>query len=278
MRRRRLAAALVAAALAIAAVSPAAEPRPVEPAWCASELETLSDGTCSYEPSADETPVSAGKGVRAPPDTLVIFLHTLVKAGSSWQWEQQRTMWTAATRHGFSLLVPRGRPGIGPGRAPDVVAWPTATKAQALLEDELLDEWQRARAELEARRGRPFRRVWIFGFSNGAYYATSLALRGKLPVSGYGVFAGGAGGKYHRIVGAKAKHRAPLFVGFGTRDPAHHDMRELLSTLKTLGWSFGSTSQPVGHIVTDEQLRRGVQFLSAKAEDPLTFEAAPALR
>ena len=34
----------------------------------------------------------------------------------------------------------------------------------------------------------PFDEVFVVGFSNGAYYAGSLALRGKLDVAGYAVF------------------------------------------------------------------------------------------
>jgi predicted esterase len=202
--------------------------------------------------------------VRAPADTLVLFLHTLVKADSSWQWEQQRTMWAAARKHGFSLLVPRGRRGIGPGRAPGVLAWPTSPRTQEGIEAELVSEWQQARAALEQRRGRPFARVWVFGFSNGAYYATSLAMRARFPVQGYGVFAGGAGSKYNQILGQQTLNRAPIFVGYGTKDPAQKDMRGLVTMLRKLGWSFRSHVQPVGHIVTFDQLRLAVRFLSAE--------------
>jgi predicted esterase len=102
----------------------------------------------------------------------------------------------------------------------------------------------------------------VFGFSNGAYYATSLAMRDRFPAEGYGVFAGGAGGKYNQILGARTTRRPPIFVGYGTRDPAQDDMKSLVSTLKTIGWRFQVHAQTVGHIVTYEQLRRAVHFLS----------------
>ena len=249
-------------ALADPPLAPEPGARSEPPAWCASELETLSEGVCVFEPT------SAGdedqKKVRARPDTLVIFLHPPLKADSNWQWEQQRTMWTAAKAHGFSLLVPRGRRGIGPGRAPNVLAWPTSTKAQEAVEDELVREWQRAKAELERRRARPFEHVWLFGFSNGAYYATSLALRDRFEAEGYGLFAGGAGSKYNQILGGKTSRRAPIFVGYGTRDPARKDMRDLVSMLKKLGWPSRSHTAPVGHLVTFEQLRLAVRFLSSE--------------
>jgi predicted esterase len=251
---------------AFASPSPlAAQSEP--PAWCASELETLSDGVCYFEApdTGHDTPPAAATQVKAAPDTLVIFLHPLTKADSDWQWEQQRTMWTAAKKHGFSVLAPRGRRAIGPGRSPDVLAWPTSPKTQELVEDDLLDEWKHARALVERRRGRAFDHVWVFGFSNGAYYATSLAVRDRFPAEGYGVFAGGSGGKYTQILGAKATRRAPIFVGYGTRDPAQKDMKSLVSTLKTIGWRFRVHTQAVGHIVTYEQLRRAVHFLARDA-------------
>ncbi len=264
---RRALASLALSLLGSAALGSQALAESKPKAWCASELETIREGVCYYEAesAADATPSSATP-VRAEPDTLVLYLHTLVGTGSTWQWEQQRIMWTAAKTYGFSVLMPRGRPGIGPKRAADVLAWPTSPKAQAAVEEELVSEWQELRETVERRRGRPFRHVWVFGFSNGAYYASSLALRARLPVEGYAAFAGGAGGKYSMILGSKAPRKTPIFVGYGTKDPARADMKELITTLKKLGWPHQSLSQPVGHIVTHDQLRRAVSFLVAHAE------------
>jgi len=227
-----------------------AEPR----AWCAPELEVVSEGVCFHAPAkADDGP--DGRRV------LVLFLHSLVAVESNWQWEQQRLLVRAADKHGFSVLMPRGRRGIGPGRAPDVWAWPTSPRAQEEVEDELLEEWARARATVEARQGFRFERLLVFGFSNGAYYATSLALRDRLPADGYGVFAGGSGGKYASLLGSRTTRRAPIFVGYGTKDPARKHMQSLASTLKRLGWRHRVKSEPVGHLVTDAQLAAAVRFL-----------------
>src|SRR5690606_13234556 len=125
----------------------AAADRPAPPRWCAEELSELGDGMCYFEAAAD-----------APPTTLILFLHTLVGANSSWQWEQQRLMARTAKAHGLAVLMPRGRRGIGPGRAPDVWAWPTSARAQAKVEDELVAEWQAARAAVETKRGRADRK------------------------------------------------------------------------------------------------------------------------
>ena len=194
--------------------------------------------------------------------TLVLFLHSLVAVKSDWQWEQQRVLVSAAQRHGFSVLMPRGRVGLGPGRAGDVWAWPTSPAKQAEVEDELIAEWLAARQQIETRNGRPFERLLIFGFSNGAYYTSTLALRNRLPADGYGVFAGGSGGKFASVQGSRTTQRAPIFIGYGTKDPAWRDMASLADTLKRLGWRHQVKAEPVGHLVTEAQLAAAMRFLS----------------
>jgi predicted esterase len=259
----------------------AAESEP--PRWCAPELEALTDAACyasepapdasasAASPSAHATNPTAQVGVPsmapAPHGTLVIFLHSLVGARSSWQWEQQRVMARAGRKLGFAVLMPRGRVGIGPRRAPDVWAWPTSPAMQEQHERALLDEWFTLKETLEARRG-PFARVFVFGFSNGAYYAASLAVRAKLPVQGYGVFAGGSGSKYMRVLAGRTQERAPVFVGYGTKDPAHHDQEALVELLADFGWTHRSKAAPVGHMVTDDQLEAAFHFLQGTERVP----------
>src|SRR5687768_7937059 len=178
---------IVAAQLAVATATCLRVPAlGAEPRWCAPELDALGDHTCFFSPESQ---------ARRPIRVLVVFLHGLVGEGSSWQWEQQRLMVRAAEAHGFSALMPRGRLGIGPGRDPAVRAWPNSKQAQQAVEAEVLTELTETRRAVEQQRGR-FDKVLVFGFSNGAYYATALALRGMLEVDGYGVFAGGSGNKY----------------------------------------------------------------------------------
>src|SRR5262245_16661695 len=110
--RRPLGVTLVASLLLVAS-SRVAAAEGSEPSWCAPELETLPNQVCLYVPRRG--------GDR--PTTVVIFLHSLVGRGTNWQWEQQRTMVQDADRHGFAVLMPRGRLGVGPGGAPDIWAW-----------------------------------------------------------------------------------------------------------------------------------------------------------
>jgi dienelactone hydrolase len=242
-----------------------AEGEPQPPPWCAPELEVIRPTVCAYTPSAGNSPEPGDAGAASSDRTLVIFLHSLVGVNSSWAWEQQRLMVRTAKTYGLSALIPRGRPGFGPGRDPKVIAWPTAKELQNVHEPALIAEWAAARQELERRSGR-FTRVLVFGFSNGAYYATSLALRGRLEVDGYGVFAGGSGGKYSRLLAAAAERRAPIFVGYGTLDKAHRAQRELGLLLGEIGWPHRVKAERIGHTVSDAQIRAALVFLGAAHE------------
>lgn len=241
----------------LSALSVAAAPDPVRAEgggdeFCAPELESLGGGACFFAP----------KQVKAKePKTLVLFLHSLVGVRGRFQWEQQRTLARLGERTGISVLMPRGRLGIGPGRAPDVWAWPTSHAAEQTIEPELLAEWSELRKEVARRHGE-FERVFVMGFSNGAYYATSLAVRAQIDADGYAVFAGGSGSRWIAArARATTKGRAPIFIGYGTRDAARHDARALGQLLARLKWPHRVRSADVGHTVTNDQLDRAVEYL-----------------
>lgn len=236
--------------------APPAQPAPQgAAAWCASELEALANDVCARVPSKEAT----------GPRTLLIFLHGVIQADTTWQWAQQRAAVRAAERHGFTLIAPRGRRGIGPKGMEDGWTWPTAYASQKTHEDAVIAEWIAARAELERRAGKPFERVLVFGFSNGAYYATSLALRDRLKADGYAAFAGGSGAKYLRKAGAATKRRAPIYVGWGTGDRDWRSQEKLAKMLRELGWpSKGRGRKGVGHAMTDAQVDEAVAFLTPR--------------
>jgi len=251
-----------------APIAQTASPAPPAPSarWCAPELDALPGEVCSFVP-AKEAP---------GPRTLVIFLHGVIQPDTGWQWAQQRGAARAGAKHGFSVLMPRGRRGIGPKTMEDWWTWPTAASAQKTHEDALIAEWDAARAELERRTGSRFERVLVFGFSNGAYYATSLAMRARLPVAGYGVFAGGSGATYLERAGAQAKQRAPIFVGWGGKDRAHRDQEALVRMLRKLKWPAKSLGQKrAGHAMTDEQVAQAVAFLAGRTPPPAPRPGRP---
>ena len=254
MREPTAQALLLASALGcLGPVARAQVPGSSEPRWCAPELETMSGEVCHAAPSRRDR----------VPDTLVIFLHGVIEPGTEWQWSQQRAIARAAKANGFEALMPRGRRGIGPRGMEDWWTWPTGTRAQGVVEDALIEEWLGARRQVEARRGAPFARVLVMGFSNGAYYGASLALRGRLAVDGYALFAGG-GAEYLERQARRVRARPPIYVGYGGRDPVgKKDSRALGATLRRLGWKHRVVGRPsVGHSMTDAQLGAAMDFLS----------------
>jgi predicted esterase len=238
-----------------ASAAATAMPTPASQAWCAPDLETLAGDVCHVD-------VAPKDGRR----TLVIFLHGVIQPDSGWQWQQQRGIARAAKRLGFSAIMPRGRRGIGPPKMTDWWTWPTSHVAQEQVEAELIEEWGRARATLEARAGKPFDEVFVFGFSNGAYYATSLAVRGRSFADGYAAFAGGAGPKHIRNAAkrAPAASRKPFFLAIAGKDKTTvRGAKQLAELLRSTRWPHKSESLPVGHAVADAHLKHALDFLRA---------------
>ena len=233
---------------------PSGEPAQADP-WCPPGVETLPGEIC-YVPA----PAKASRR------TLVVFLHGLTDVGSGWQHSMVRGMAAGGQRWGYAVLAPKGRVGIGPGRRADQIAWPTAEAMRAAHEDVIVSEWKAAQRQIEAREGQPFDEVFVMGFSNGAYYASSLALRGRLEVDGYAMFAGGSAPPGSDRAAKGVKNRRPVFVGIASRDDTAKKGRELAAALAKLGWPHESSSRPVGHVVADVQLERALAYLRARVD------------
>ena len=216
-----------------------------QPAWCAPEMDPLSDDVC-HVPG---TPAPDGRR------TLVIFLHGVIGKHTMWQWLQERGIGRSAKEFHFDAIVPQA-PRVGPNGAGGF-AWPGLGKVQA-DEDAMIASWTRARRALEARNGKPFDEVYVVGFSSGAYFATSLAVHGKLDVSGYVVLAGGAPSEPT----ADVLHRAPVFIGVCSEDHASAPQaRELAHLLRQRGWPTRVDEQPVGHGVSDLHVGHALAWL-----------------
>jgi predicted esterase len=209
---------------------------PYQPAWCAPEMDALTNDVC-HVPG---TPAPDGRR------TLVIFLHGVIAKNTMWQWLQERGIAKAGKELHFDAIVPQA-PRVGPDGAGGF-AWPGLGKGKGVDEDAMLDQWRAARRMLEARSGRPFDEVYVVGFSSGAYFATSLALRAKLDVDGYVVLAGGA----RSAPAPDPSPRVPVFVGVCANDRASApEARELGHFLAARGWPARIDELSVGHGVSD---------------------------
>jgi predicted esterase len=216
----------------------AAGPRP----WCAPEIEALPKEICYLD------------GGRTPARrTLVIFLHGAVARNTTWSWNHERGILRLAKAAGIEVLFPRS-PESEPG-----YVWPGSLKAQEDVEQEIIDRWAAARHALEQRDGRPFDEVFVMGFSSGAYFASSLAMRGRLDVDGYAVFAGG------QAMGARPtpiRRFAPVFVGVCAQDEtsASHS-RAFAAALSAAGIPRTVNEQPVGHGLSHIHFNYALSYL-----------------
>lgn len=239
---------VVPLSLALVALSAAADGRADEAdPWCAAGLETLDGDVCYADAPLDE-------GRR----TLVIFFHGLTEAHTGMQHALQEGMRREGKAHHFALLAPKGEPSVGPRRSPDEIAWPTAETTRALVEDAIVDRIVHAQKLIEARQGAPFDEVFVVGFSNGAYYTTSLALRGRLDVDGYAAIAGGSAALKPSVTGDKRK---PFFVGVAGKDSTAKNGRALVKLLDETHWPHSSKEAPVGHEVSDNHLASALRYL-----------------
>jgi predicted esterase len=214
------------------------------PAWCAPEVEALADGVCHID--------GGQKGDRR---TLVIFLHGAIAKGTTWQWTQERALLRQAKQAKFEAIFPRAPLGS------NGYLWPGSVKAQDAAEDELVAGWRAAQALLEGRAGRPYDEVFVMGFSSGAYFASSLALRAGINVDGYAVFAGGA--SYPPRPGDSPR-AVPVFVGVCADDEqTAGDSRSVGAALAARGWPHRVDEQHVGHMFSDVHVVHAASYLRA---------------
>jgi predicted esterase len=217
------------------------------PAWCGKESEALPGDVCYVD----------GRGAAGGRRTLVIWMHGVIAKNTTWSWNHQHMLRRMARQHGIELLFPRGMEGDS------LYAWPGTLQAQEKNEQALIDEWQKAKTVLEDREGRTFEEVFVFGFSSGAYFASSLAMRGRVDVDGYAVFAGG---QPMAAKSAPAPHFAPVFVGVCANDKttASHS-RAFARSLAGAGIARMVSEQSVGHDVSDVHFAQALTYLRAKA-------------
>ncbi|HEY2515366.1 MAG TPA: hypothetical protein VGI39_31075 [Polyangiaceae bacterium] len=228
-----------------APVARAAEPKP----WCAPEVVELSDHVCFFDGGV---PPSGRR-------TLVIYLHGMLVTMPGFQYVQQRALANEAKALNFTVVLPTS-PLVEGG-----YYWPTAKGAIAEQEPAILAQIARARADVAARVGHPFDETFVVGFSSGAYYGSSLALRGALDVDGYIVLAGGS--SWARPSGSDAK-RAPVFVGVSAADSQTREhSRAFAGTLAALHWPYRVEERNVGHLVDWGFMAHGIAWLRRRAAE-----------
>jgi predicted esterase len=255
-----LAAFVGIAILGVPGVAQAEEKRAPANAWCGSDSEALPGDVCYVD--------GRTKGARR---TLVIWLHGVIAKNTTWSWNHQKMLRRVAKQHGIELLFPRGTDDAG-----DLYRWPGTLEAQEKTEQASIEQWMSAKALLEKRDNRPFDEVFVFGFSSGAYFASSLAMRGRLDVDGYAVLAGG-----QPPMGARAaahEHFAPVFVGVCSEDKstAAHS-RAFAGALAGAGIPRMVSEDKIGHDLSERHFAQALVYLRGKVKPRVaTLEATVA--
>jgi predicted esterase len=160
----------------------------------------------------------------------------------------------------LAVLAPRGKTGMATGEFKDMIAWPTSHQAQQEHLQGILASFAADQRALERLNGAAFEKLYVVGFSNGAYFATSIVIHGRLRADGAAVFAGGSG-KW--INPRAARTRPRLFVGWGEDDKTKDDPIGLSEVLADAGWPHEAQGyEGVGHAMTMAQMKDAFDYLT----------------
>lgn len=216
--------------------------------YCAPELSAIAENVCSFQGAASAD----------GPSVLVVYLHGALPDRPGLAYVQQRGMVLHAKKHGFTLLF-AASPEIEGYRV-----WPRSRALQEAHELRVVEGLTQMRDLLQRERGGSYDRTFVVGFSSGAYYAGSLALRGVLDVDGYVILAGGSP---ERVELPAGRERVPVFVGVSAADrTTASGARSLASELLGASWPSRVEEQNAGHLVDWTLLAHGLVWLGSQAD------------
>jgi predicted esterase len=211
--------------------------------WCSPEVQELSDHVCYFD----------GQEAGAERKTLVIYLHGVYASNPGFQHLQQMALARQAKANKVTMLFPTAP------KADFGYAWPTSLTSQKDDEPKILEGIKKAKEDLEKKLNRKFDETFVMGFSSGAYFGSSVAVRGTLDVDGWIIMVGGS--SWARPVSDTSK-RAPIFVGIAAADKqtAAHT-RAFAGTLAALHWPYRVEEREVGHTVDWGFFAHGLAYL-----------------
>lgn len=213
--------------------------------WCANGLEAIAGGGCFL------TPPTASK--RETP--LVVYLHGIYDVSTvGEELDRQRRVSKKAVDRGFSFLALRGEMG-GCQRADlaQFYCWPSNERTAA-AGPSVVARWQDALREAAARGAGTTQR-FVFGFSNGAYFAGLLASRGWFDADAFVIAAGGATEPIQR-----RERMPPLLLLTADDDPSLGETVRFARRMSNVGWPVDSYSRDGGHVLTDNDIGEAFDF------------------
>lgn len=232
-------------------VAPVAPARDAGSGWCLEGFADLDDGNCYLVPE-----------VVREPKSLLVYLHGVIAPHGDTQRIVQGIVARNARSRGYVAYMPRGRRGLGPVPTQDWWSWPTTAEKHHRHAAAMIQQWGAAKKSLEQLTGGPFARTYLAGSSNGAFFATVLALNGEFEADGYGAMSGGsrAGRSVERI---RAQHRAPFYVGYGIYDDLKPHPISLGELLGQARWPHRIEAHRTGHGAREVYLDEAFDFWQA---------------
>jgi predicted esterase len=246
-----LAAVLAVAAFAVpsvaAAKDPAAPAAASDKAWCGADFDALPNDVCH---------IDGRKSKDGAHRTLVIWLHGVIGINTNWSQNHQKMLARVAKYNEVEVIFPKGIAADG------VYMWPGTIDSQEKNEQALIDNWMAAKKTLEEREHKQFDEVYVFGFSSGAYFTSSLAMRGRVDVDGYATFCGGQPMPARHDAVTKF---APTYVGVCADDKttASHS-RAFFGSLAAAGIPRMVSEQKIGHGLSEVHFAQALKFLHDK--------------
>jgi predicted esterase len=265
--RRLLIAALALAAIAVLlflVFQPADVPHPpvseeavdadIE-AWCAPALAPIPGGGCLALPARPSAKT-----------TLIVYVHGRY-APKAWGEETIRQSRVAklATSKGFAVLSLRGRQGeCTQPELGDTWCWPSNPRNEA-DGPAFVKRFEPAISNARKVLG-PGPNV-LFGFSNGAYFATLIATRGLARFDAIAIAHGGPVPPTHA-----AGEKPPILLLTADDDPSDGEMRQLDDELSREKWPHEMVSREGTHELPDIDVNYALAFFDRALRErlPLT--------
>jgi dienelactone hydrolase len=211
--------------------------------WCAEGLLALPGGGCFRAPEG-------GRG----PWPLIIYLHGIFDpAAATDELSRQSRVAALGVAKGFAVLALRGHAGeCSAAEYASRICWPSNEKN----EDggpSFVSEWKAPLLDA-TKRGASGKR-YVFGFSNGGYFAGLLAERAWFEANGFVVARGGP------VSPVKASgEKVPLLLTLSEDDPSHDEMVKLDLALTENEWPHERFMSQGGHALPDVDIEAAVTF------------------
>jgi predicted esterase len=198
---------------------------------------------------------------------LLIYLHGYFEEGpgegQNEALDQQRRVALRATARGFAVLALRGTEGACATSQDNAtkVCWPSNERV-AYKGPRFVREWQGALAAAAARH--PIGKRYVFGFSNGGYFAGLIAVRALYEADAFVVAHAGP------VEPVKALgNKPPMLLVSADEDLSQESMVHFDEELTADAWPHEHYVRGGGHALPDSDIDIALTFLERTQKESL---------